>query len=272
MKKLTMHTKRITAAIFSLVLPLFISILACNMVGAPSAVQQSADLTATSLEETRSALDALLTQDAQAAANQAQQTLQAGIQPSPSPNPIIQQMQSTLDAQATLIAQKAQSPVPSLPTAAQPSPTSTFQPTFTTLTLTEWNSKTFRPDNGCSEPSQNIRCWSGSGVELIMETAQRITIDANWKRPYLAFEHRYDFNVPATIYVKANGPLEILWTFAEGSSSAWQPAKADLSKYKGKEIFIQFAISGSSSKYWWKNPPKNQWMIRNVRIEPEYRP
>jgi hypothetical protein len=127
-----------------------------------------------------------------------------------------------------------------------------------------------QPDSQCAQPAENILCWSGAGVDLVMESAGPVRIDPAWKRPYLLFEHRYTFNLPATIYVKTNASWEMLWAFKEGGSSSWLPAAVDLGRYKGQEILLQFAIRGSASKYWWQNPPSNQWTIRNPRIVPDH--
>lgn len=268
-KTCSMRPFRYAIAMLILGLPWIVSLLACSLAGLSTGANQSADATSTSLSQTRAALDVLLTGEAQNATSQAEQTRQAANQALPTSNPVVEQMQATLDAQATLIAQEAQPPSPT-PPVEKPTPTS--KSASDTVVLDKWKFQAFKLDPKCSESSANITCWSSplTYESLLMETVERILIPSDWDRPYLLFEHRYKFDTQANVLIRADGPWNILWTFQVGGSAAWVPVEIDLSKYKGKEVLIRFVIDGSASNSW-TVAPKNQWTIRDVQIVPERR-
>lgn len=182
----------------------------------------------------------------------------------------IQAQQATLDAQATELARPS-SPEPTSPPAGD-TPTATSPPVSSEpISLVDMKSTTLREAAGCGEDRNGPPCWFGRGAELEMVTSKPILIDPAWENPHLTFSHRYFFVQNATIYVKADGGWEVLWSFPSGQSTAWVPFKVDLSKYQGKDIDIQFIVSGTAGTLY-NAGQRNEWAVRDPLIVPNYTP
>lgn len=183
----------------------------------------------------------------------------------------IQAQQATLDAQATKLAQPAATE-PEGPPAETSTPEATAPPASSEpISLVDMKSSTLRQAPGCGEDRNGPPCWFGRGAELQMITNKPILIDPAWKNPYLTFSHRYVFVQNATIYVRVGGSIEVLWSFPSGQSTAWVPFKVDLSKYKGKEIDLEFIVSGTAGTLF-NAGQRNEWSIRDPQIAPNYNP
>jgi len=202
----------------------------------------------------------------QAITEQARQTQEAVLTPLPEtegPDLVatIQAQQATLDAQST----------PTTP-AIQDIPTSTSLPVASTVepvSLSDWETRTLRQAPGCGEDKSGPPCWFGRGADLDMVLSEPILIDPAWENPFLTFSHHYVFVANANIYVKADGGWEVLWSFPIGQSALWGPFQVDLSKYKGKEIILQFIVSGTSGTLY-TSGRKNEWYIRDPQVIPNF--
>jgi len=183
----------------------------------------------------------------------------------------IQAQQATLDAQATELAQPRETDAGN-PPAVTNTPEATTPPSSNEpISLIDMKSSTMRQAAGCSEDRAGPPCWFGRGEELQMATLKPIFIDPAWKSPHLTFSHRYVFVQNATIYAKVDGNWEVLWSFPSGQSTAWVPFKVDLSKYQGKEIDLQFIVSGTAGTLF-NAGQRNEWAIRDPKIIPNYNP
>ena len=198
------------------------------------------------------------------------------------PPPPTADLQATVNAQATMIALQNQAPPTeppvnpapteppptAAPTAVEPTQPSSGGTTLGVLKLVDWETPDFRPDNSCSDPAQEISCWTGRGYEMVMESADYILIDPAWSQPMLEFNHRYIFNMDSIIYIKrrSSGQWEIFRTYPAASIGYWVPQKLDLRKYIGEEVLFRFTTGGSSRPNFGKNPPKNVWTLQDIRI------
>jgi hypothetical protein len=61
----------------------------------------------------------------------------------------------------------------------------------------------------------------------------------------------------------------ILKTYVQGKSD-WQLEAIDLSRFKGQEIYVQFAVSGKQTGLWGGKGPGSRWFVEDVRIFPNY--
>jgi len=246
--------------ILVIVMFLSMSILACSFDFNQDQSSQDSTEVAQMVEQTLFA--------EQAITEQARQTQEAPNLPPTEPegpdlNATIQAQQATLDAQIT----------PTSPVISE-TPTPTDLPVVSIvepISLSDWETKTLRQAAGCGEDKNGPPCWFGRGAELNMMLPKPILIDAAWENPYLTFSHHYVFVQNATIYAKADGGWEVLWSFLSGQSSLWKPFQVDLSKYKGKEIILQFIVSGTAGTMF-NSGQKNEWYIRDPQIIPNFDP
>lgn len=188
---------------------------------------------------------------------------------SPTLNETIQAQQATLDAQATSLVQPSVTPptAQDTPAATVTAPASSSEP----ISLVDMKPLEMRQAPGCGEDRNGPPCWFGRGAELELMLQKPLLIDPAWQNPHLTFSHRYVFIQNATIYVKADGGWNVLWSFPSGQSSLWVPFKVDLKKYQGKEILIHFTVSGSTGTLF--GPGRtNEWYIRDPKIVPNYQP
>jgi hypothetical protein len=183
----------------------------------------------------------------------------------------IQAQQATLDAQSTELAQPKTTEPESSPAATNTSEATAPPTSGEPISLTDMKSSTLRQAPGCGEDRNGPPCWFGRGDELQMMTLKPIFIDPAWKNPHMTFSHRYVFVQNATIYAKVGGGWEVLWSFPSGQSTAWVPFKVDLSKYQGKEIELQFIVSGTAGTLF-NAGQRNEWAIRDPKIIPNYNP
>jgi hypothetical protein len=184
----------------------------------------------------------------------------------PNINATIQAQQATLDAQATSLAQPSSTSAPSPVAEASPTVEAPPPASVEPISLTEMKSSSLRQAPGCGEDRNGPPCWFGSGEGLEMTTQKPLLIDPAWDNPHLVFSHRYVMDQNATIYVKADGGWEVLWSFPSGQSSVWVPFKVDLGEYKGKQVLLQFSLFGCSGIC------TNEWYIRDPKIVPNYQP
>jgi hypothetical protein len=178
----------------------------------------------------------------------------------------IQAQQATLDAQATLVTLPSQISPPAQDT---PSPTGPTPASLEPISLTDWEPINLRQAPGCGQDHSGPPCWFGTAENLSITLKKPILIDPAWPSPYLVFTHKYVFIHNATIYANAGGSWEILWSFPAGQSILRVPHQVDLSKYKGKEILLQFSSTGASTTASGK-VRMNTWEIRDPQIVPDF--
>ena len=260
---------KLSSALFVLLFPLVVSILACEM---PRNVDESARQTAIAqnVQATVNAEDAATLQARQTdlaaketdVASQLEETVIA--------------QQATLQAQETALKQQETQAVDTTePTATQtePSPLTSIEP----LLIVNWDQSSFVPlYSGCEV--EDTPCWKTDdnydkhqGGLMTMVSEETIFIDPDWPSPYLVFWHKYDFAREASISVMAGGQWEYLKLFNK-SKNSWTQETLDLSKYKGESIVFQFSLKGRDYVKWWQNTPKSEWFIQEVQIIPDYTP
>lgn len=260
-------TKRQLKVVFLVIAALFFSMIACSVETSPAQKTPNETDIARSVEETLAAEQGLPGEPAPTEDTGMQSTIQAQQSTLDAQTNLISQ-QATIDAQSTLLAQPSATAVSAQDTAT---PSSTSSGSDEPISLTNWKSSTLRQSPGCGEDSNGPPCFFGKEKELILTLDKPILIDSNWKNPYLIFSHHYVFIQNATIYVQDEGSWKVLWSFPKGQSSSWQPVQIDLSKYKGKEIVIQFNVSGSTGQMFTQGS-RNEWYIRDPRINPDFSP
>lgn len=187
-------------------------------------------------------------------------------------------VQATVNAQLTSIASQATAQAPTAAPAtspavesASPTPQSSAQDV---IALEKWDPTNTRLASDCNT-DDDLPCWMGQGYEINLESSESTLIDSNWERPFLIFNHNYSFEVDAYIFINSGGSWDVLRSFPKGEGR-WVEVALDLSKFKGKEIYLRFHISGPTIKpggVWWK-PDKpadtSRWNISNPRIIPNY--
>jgi hypothetical protein len=205
---------------------------------------------------------------------QAQQTLDAAqpvaTQPaSPNTGATIQAQQATLDAQAS-----SQAPQETQPVAAGITPTTESVELLEPIQITDWKMSFWVSlPNGCREGAP---CWKTDddydkhmGSPLVLTSKQSLLIDPNWPKPYLVFWNNRDNSYPATVELIVDNKQVILKTYVQGKSD-WQLEAIDLSRFKGQEIYVQFAVSGKQTGLWGGKGPGSRWFVEDVRIFPNY--
>jgi len=171
-------------------------------------------------------------------------------------------------------------PPTSAPTQAQvvaASPTAGQQAVQGPIALTEWQRTAFTLMNsGCKVG--DAACYKGghpadnSVTDMIMTSINPITVDPNWKNPYLVFWHKYNVEQPAYVNIGIGSQWKPLKSF-QGQATGWIQSFIDLNKYKGKDILIQFtAPAFAPTKSWWKDAPMNDWYLNDIHIVPNYTP
>ena len=174
--------------------------------------------------------------------------------------------------QAMMTAQTAE-PGQTTPTdVMEAAPTETSVPTSIQtepIRLLKWKARNMREAPGCGEDKDGPPCWFGTEDELELIMMEPIHIDSAWGNPHLTFNHKYVFVQNATIYLKVDSQWRVLWSFVSGQTALWQPFDVDLSEYKGKDIFLQFTVSGTRGLKS-GSVKRNEWFIRDIRIVPNF--
>jgi hypothetical protein len=264
----TTFTRRQLRVLFLVIAVLFLAITACSVETSPAQKTPNETEIAKSVEETLAAEQATTGQPAPTEDTGVQQTVQAQQATLEAQTTLISQ-QATIDAQSTLLAQPNATTEAPMDTAIPTSPSSSSDKP---IPLTGWTTtSSMRQAPGCGEDSSGPPCWFGREKELIMTLKEPVLIDSSWANPYLILSQHYVFIQNATIFVQDEGSWKVLWSFPKGQSSSWQPVQIDLSKYKGKEIVIQFNVSGSSGQMY-TSGSRNEWYIRDPQINPNFSP
>lgn len=272
MKAMRVRYSNVLKGLLYLILPLILAAAACEIPGIGNE---------TSLQQTNVALGIQQTMNA---INDA--TLQTQLTQVVVVNPTVpqQNIQATLDAQATaLILQLTQSAQPATSEATatiesgQP-PTATPTTTAASLepvSITDWGMRFWVPLNsGCKVDEAG--CWKmnddydkhlGSG-ELILVSKTPVRISPDWPNPYLVLWHRYKFNNTAHIDLQVNGKwVTVKILNRQSSSNNWVREIIKLADYKGKEIIVRFAAAG----IWGSGGiPGSSWYVNDVRVVPDY--
>ena len=209
---------------------------------------------------------------------QVQQTLDAGqpiaTQPdSPDTNATIQAQQATLDAQSTSLSpQVTQPPLPS--DTPQSAPTLAPAGSLDPIQILDWKMAFWVSlPNGCRGDAP---CWRTNddykkhlGLSpMVLSSLQSYLIDPSWPKPYLAYVTKWKISNPATVELIIDGTPIIVKQYPKGQSE-WTNDGIDLSNYKGKEIFIRFAVNG---KWGSGGIPGSEWYLENIQIIPSYKP
>jgi hypothetical protein len=274
MKAMRVRYSNVLRGLLYLILPLFLAALACEIPGVGNE---------TSLQQTNVALGIQQTMNA---INDA--TLQAQLTQVVVVNPTVpqQNVQATLDAQATaLILQLTQSAQPATseatatvesgqpPTATPTTAAASLEP----VSITDWGMRFWVPLNsGCKVDEAG--CWKmnddydkhlGTG-ELILVSKTPVRISPDWPNPYLVLWHRYKFNNTAHIDLQVDGKwVTVKILNRQSSSNNWVREIIKLADYKGKEIIVRFAAAG----IWGSGGiPGSSWYVNDVRVVPDYNP
>ncbi len=274
MKAMRVRYSNVLRGLLYLILPLFLAALACEIPGVGNE---------TSLQQTNVALGIQQTMNA---INDA--TLQAQLTQVVVVNPTVpqQNVQATLDAQATaLILQLTQSAQPATseatatvesgqpPTATPTTAAASLEP----VSITDWGMRFWVPLNsGCKVDEAG--CWKmnddydkhlGTG-ELILVSKTPVRISPDWPNPYLVLWHRYKFNNTAHIDLQVDGKwVTVKILNRQSSSNNWVREIIKLANYKGKEIIVRFAAAG----IWGSGGiPGSSWYVNDVRVVPDYNP
>jgi len=191
-------------------------------------------------------------------------------------NETIQAQQATLQAHGTdVVQQGTQTAAPSGATLTQASPS--VQTTLSPLLITDWKQGYFAQlSSGCKLP--DTPCWRSDddyqkhfGDNMVLTSRSRIFIDPSWPRPYLAFWHKFHFEISASLSVEENGTWEDLALYNKGNQE-WEQTYLDLSKFKGEEILIKFTVATARWGSFRHNPPKSEWYLQQIQIIPDYSP
>jgi hypothetical protein len=254
--------------LLTVILILFLAILACSFDFLPQDPSQQETGVAQSVEDTLSAEQALT--------EQAIQTNAPGDTPvipteSVNTDATIQAQQATLDAQNTLAAQS--SPTDEAATATEtPSAAS-----LDLVSITDWKMSFWAPINsGCKV--KDVGCWKmnddykihlGIG-DLVMVSRNPVIIEQTWPNPYLVLWHKYKFERNAQIEISADSVWSTMKDLTKKSSGGnWVHEAINLNNYKGKELLVRFIAGG----IWGSGGIRgSDWFVNEVQIVPDYAP
>jgi len=246
-----------------LLLPLILATIACQFpgIGGDASLQQTN--VALGIQQTMNAIN-----DA---------TLQPQLTQVVVVNPTVpqQNVQATLDAQATAIALDfTQTAAP----AASETPTQIIGPPSTTevaleeIPILEWkmffwvtlNSGCYIDNAGCWRMNDDYR-KNANREDVTMVSKNPVRIDPAWPKPYLVFWHKYDFEKAARVDLQVNGTWIIIKNYRENeTTSRWIRETFNLEDYKGKEVVVRFLATSY--------PLASQWYVNDVRVVPNYSP
>jgi hypothetical protein len=261
--------RQLLCALFLLLLPLLVSVLACEM---PGSGDESARQTAIAqnVQATVNAEDAATLQAKQTdlASKETEMALQL--------EETVMAQEATLQAQQTALKQQetqATATPEATATQAEPSPQAAFEP----MLIVDWDKSSFVPlFSGCEV--EDTPCWKTDddydkhgGGTMAMVSEESIFIDPDWPSPYLVFWHKYDFQREASISVLVSDQWEYLKLY-DKTKSLWTQEVLDLRKYKGESIIIQFSLQGRDYVRWWQSSPKSEWFVQEVQLIPDYSP
>jgi hypothetical protein len=266
-------TTRLLRPLLLFYLPLILAILACTN---PLSGDQP-------LQETQAALAVQSTFDAERSSTlNAQQTsmavqvTQAVTQAQQPIGGTLQAQQATMAVQQTTIAGQNTQVVQPTATPVAPSTTTIPETSSTPMILTDFKFYYFVQSSTDCRESGDV-CWIANDQwtkdrnwgekDMVLTTKGSIFIDPNWKNPYLVFWHIYKTEQSISVVASVDSKKEILWFFTK-SSGSWAKVVADLTKYKGKDIVIQFVGVGRN----WYGKPKTEWTVQDIQIVPNYTP
>ncbi|MDI6696212.1 MAG: hypothetical protein QME21_14290 [Anaerolineales bacterium] len=257
------QTLRVLRGFLYLLLPLILAAMACQFPGIGGN---------TSLQQTNVALGIQQTMNA---INDA--TLQAQLTQVVAANPTVpqQNVQATLDAQATAIAldfTRTAAPAATDTLTQTNSPTPTIEVALDEIPIVEWkmffwvtlNSGCYVDGAGCWRMNDDYR-KNANREDVTLVSKNPVRIDPAWPRPYLVFWHKYDFEKSARIDLLVNNNWITIKNFRENeATSRWIQEAFSLESYKGKEISVRFLATSY--------PLASQWYVNDVRIVPNYTP
>lgn len=263
MKAMRIQYSNFLKGLLYLILPLFLAAMACEIPGIGSE---------TSLQQTNVALGIQQTMNA---INDA--TLQAQLTQVVAVNPTVpqQNIQATLDAQATAIAldfTRTAAPAATETPTQISSPPPTTEVALDEIPILEWkmffwvtlNSGCYIDNAGCWRMNDDYR-KNANREDVTLVSKNPVRIDPAWPKPYLVFWHKYDFEKPARVDLQVNGTWIIVKKFRDNEmTSRWLQEAINLEDYKGKEVIVRFLATSY--------PLASQWYVNDVRIIPNYNP
>jgi hypothetical protein len=244
---------RLLRASLSILLPLFLSILACSLPGVGGG--------GASLQETDIALGIQQTFVAQTST-----ALQAATPVVPTLPPAAE---TPIQGQApNAPTNPPPTDTPALPPTETVAATSQPSPAPAKISLTKWKKLYFLEiSSGCKFP--DMPCWkSNDGPDvgfdsIILTSAESTAIDPNWNNPYLVFWHKYYFDKAAEIDVSSGSSWEVLQVYGQGNRD-WIMQSFNLSRYKGKSVSFRFVLEPYHKI--------STWLIQDIQIVPDFKP
>jgi len=164
-----------------------------------------------------------------------------------------------------------------------PSPTTPVQATAAAISLEEWKMAAFAVSSGCRVAESP--CYEGGGrqdqavEEMTLTSAKSLLIDPAWKNPTLVFWHKFQGSQPVYVNINTGSQWGRLKSFTVNSMT-WSQVIIDLTKYKGKNISIQFSSpaevvqrkGGGAGGFYGAKTKLDDWFLNAIQIVPNYEP
>jgi hypothetical protein len=183
-----------------------------------------------------------------------------------------QAVQATIDAQASAIAQFSATQIPTTVSSTNivtPSPAAVEQ---TSLSFNNWQAFHWvKLSTGCNLP--DIICWKvaddfktlNGDTDAFLTSQDGIMVEESWTSPYLVFWNKRDLKYDGNLFLIVDGQKINVQIFTKGAVPLWKQESFDLSKYKGKQVQVQFYCPVGMRYI-------DMWFIQDVKIVPDFEP